>query len=261
MNSITLENLLSIIPIAVIISIIVFLVKFFGKAISDQVPFADDRKWHEELSGIMFFVGHLLSPLLFVGILYLRGFRFWLFPKEDLLILFIGLVVLLSLRIVNKKSIAFFKDNKFTEGNILESLKKSFKDDSKIDSSDTIVYCRFLFFPIASLTIIYLSILFYQWGLYYHLLISLIYLFFHLTSFALFTSLLKRNIYITNIKFADKIIKPINSCRVLKVNENNIRVLCGDKVLIINRDKILHIEIKIKDKNKISLYGSRKYKK
>ena len=235
------QELVQLIPIAVIISIIVFLVRFFGKAISDQVPFADDRKWHEELSGIMFFSNYILSPIILVGILYLRGFRFWLFPKEDLFIILISLVVFISLSVTSRKSIAFFKDNKFTEGNYLESLKKSFRNNKK-DFGDSMIYYRFLFFPIATLGIIYLLILFYRWGSYYHLLISLIYLFFHLTAFAIFTSLLKRNIFVANIKFVDKSIKPINKCRVLKVNDDNIRILVKDKVLIINKDKVLQIE-------------------
>lgn len=236
------QELIQLIPIAVIISIIVFLVRFFGKAISDQVPFADDRKWHEELSGIMFFSNYVLSPFVLIGIIYLRGFIFWSFPKEDLLILLIGLVVFISLSITGRKSVVFFKDSKFTEGNYLESLKKSFKNDSKIDFGDSMIYYKYLFFPIISLGIIYSLILFYKWESFYYILISLIYLFFHLTSFAIFTSLLKRNIFIANIKFIDKNIRPINRCRVLKVNDDNIRILVKDKALIINKDKILQIE-------------------
>ena len=241
-NMFNFQELIQLIPIAVIISIIVFLVRFFGKAISDQVPFADDRKWHEELSGIMFFSNYILSPIILVGILYLRGFRFWLFPKEDLFILLTSLVVFISLSITSRKSIAFLKDNKFTEGNYLESLKKFFKNNNKKDFGDSMIYYRFLFFPIVSLGIIYLLVLFYRLGSYYHLLIALIYLFFHLTSFAIFTSLLKRNIFIANIKFIDKSIKSIKKCRVLKVNDDNIRILVKDKVLIVNKDKVLQIE-------------------
>ena len=124
----------------------------------------------------------------------------------------------------------------------MESLKKSFKNDSKIDFGDSMIYYKYLFFPIISLGIIYLLILFYKWKSFYYILISLIYLFFHLTSFAIFTSLLKRNIFIANIKFIDKNIRPINRCRVLKVNDDNIRILVKDKVLIINKDKVLQIE-------------------
>ncbi len=237
-----LQELVQFIPLAVIISIIVFLVKFFGKAISDQVPFTDNRKWHEELSGIIFFSNYVLSPLILISIIYLRGFRFWLFPKEDVLILLISLVIFISLSITGRKSIAFFMDNKFTEGNYLESLKKSFKKDSEIDFGDSMIYYKYLFFPFTSIGIMYLLTLFYKWGSFYHLLISLIYLFFHLTSFAIFTSLLKKNIFIANIKFIDKNINPVIRCRVLKVNDDNVRVLSKGKVLIINKDKILQLE-------------------
>ena len=63
------QNLLSIIPIAVVVSAIVFLVKFFGKVISDQTPFADDRKWLEEISGVKFFTGYVLSPIVWVSLM------------------------------------------------------------------------------------------------------------------------------------------------------------------------------------------------
>ena len=239
---INLQELTQLIPIAVIISIVLFLVRFFGKAISDQVPFTDNRKWHEDLLGITFFSHFILFPVILVGIIYLRGFKFWLFPKEDLLILLISLVVFISLSITAKKSALFFKDNKFTEGNYLEFLKKSFKGDNKTDFNDSMIYCRYFFFPIVSLGIIYFITLFYELKAFYHLSIALIYLFFHLTSFAVFTSLLKRNIFIANIKFIDKKIKSINKCRVLKVNDDNIRVFFKGKVLIINKEKILQIE-------------------
>jgi len=241
-NMFDFQELVQLIPIAVIISIIVFLVRFFGKAISDQVPFADDRKWHEDLSGIMFFSNYILSPITLVAILYLRGFKFWLFPKEDLFIILISLAVFISLSITSRKSTAFLRNNKFTEGNYLELLKKSFRNNNKKDFGDSMIYYRFLFFPIVSLGIIYLLTLFYQWGSYYYLLIALIYLFFHLTSFAIFTSLLRRNIFVANIKFIDKSIKSINKCRVLKVNDDNIRILYKNKVFIINKSSVLRIE-------------------
>jgi hypothetical protein len=38
----------------ILISVVAFLSRFFGKIIADQRPFSDDRVWDIELSGIFF---------------------------------------------------------------------------------------------------------------------------------------------------------------------------------------------------------------
>jgi hypothetical protein len=47
---------------AIIISLTVFLVHFFGKIIADAKPFADDRNWEIQLSGISFFINIIVIP-------------------------------------------------------------------------------------------------------------------------------------------------------------------------------------------------------
>jgi len=55
-----LATLLLIIPPAVAITILAYLVRFLGKVITDQTPFADDRNWAIELSGLFFIMNNLV---------------------------------------------------------------------------------------------------------------------------------------------------------------------------------------------------------
>lgn len=247
------QYLITLIPIAVIISIIVFLVKFFGKVISDQVPFADSRSWHEELNGVLFFSNQILSPVILILIVYSRGWRFWLFPKEDWLLLVVGILTFISLSIASKKSISFLKDNDFDDGNYLSCLKNSFgsNDDKKIGNGDQMVYYKYLVFPLISLCIMIITLFFYFWGQYYHSISALLYLFFHLTAFALLLSLIKRNIMLADIKFTDKSHKMIKNGRVLKINDDNIKIYKDKKVIILNKALIASIEVFDKKKKKI----------
>jgi hypothetical protein len=65
MDALTPQNLVSLVPPAIIISAIAYLVHFFGKIISDQQPYTDDRDWYAEVSGVFFFLG----TILFYGVL------------------------------------------------------------------------------------------------------------------------------------------------------------------------------------------------
>lgn len=240
-----LQNLVAFIPAAVIISIIVFLVRFFGKVIADQVPFADDRKWLEEIGGVKFFTGYILSPLLWVFLWYSRGWRFWLFPKEDFWIFIISLVSIIIATVVKTKSSDFFINNDFDDGNLGLFIKKlaGFKDKLKLNKGDWMILLKFIFLSANTLFIAVLMFYFYEWHSYYHILVAIIYFFNHLILFAFLTSLNKRNILIANIEFIDRKRKPFNNCRIIKVNNDNAKVIYNKKGFIINKSLISTIEI------------------
>ena len=58
------SSFIQFIPAAVILSVIVFFVRFFGKAVADQIPYADNRDWSIEFSGLWFFIDFLFPPIL-----------------------------------------------------------------------------------------------------------------------------------------------------------------------------------------------------
>lgn len=236
--------MLKIVPIAVILSVVYFLIKFFGKAYADQVPFADDRSWHEELFGISFFSGQVLSPAISVLLLFSKGWKFWQFLKEDWLLLGISFLVFISSIIIGNKSKKFFNDDNFFEGNYFSSLKKiSDLKNKKIDDSDKTVLLRVLFFPFVTILIMWGVLLLYSWTAYYHLVSAVIILFFYLTTLALMLSLMKRHILKANIYFINTQERIIKQCRVIKVNNDNIKIKTNDgKFVIINKASVLKME-------------------
>lgn len=244
MDILNYQNLTTIIPISVILSLTYFLIKFFGKAYSDQVPFADNRSWHEELFGISFFSSQVLSPAISVLLLFSKGSEFWHFKKEDWILLGVSALLFISSLIISKKSNKFFSDDNFYEGNYFSSLKKiSNPDNKEINDSDKIALLKTLFFPSITILIMWSVLVLCRLGAYYHLIGALIVLFFYLTTLALMFSLVKRHILKANIYFISKEEEKIEKCRVIKVNNDNVKVRTDDgKFIIINKACILKIE-------------------
>lgn len=245
MDILNFQNLLKIIPIAAILSVAYFLVKFFGKAYSDQVPFVDNRSWHEEISGIFFFSGQVLSPAILVLLIYSKGWEFWKLLKEDWILLGISILIFISSCIISKKSKVFFKEDDFYEGNQASFLKKISKsnEDIKFDDGDKMILLRFIFLPLVTIILMYGISWLYELNAYYHLSSAVIYLFLYLTSFALLLSLIKRHIFKANIYFINSTEEEIRDCRVIKVNDDNVKIRTSDgKFIIINKNSIFKIE-------------------
>lgn len=231
--------------ITAIVPIVFFLIKFFGKAYSDQVPFADNRSWHEEIFGISFFSTQILAPGILVLLLFNQNFRFWHFQKGDWVLLGINALVLLSSTIISNQSKKFFEDDNFCEGNYFSLLKKVSNPDSKekINNGDKITILRQFFFPVVTVLIMVGVGFLYKWGVYYHLISSLILSLFYFTSLALMFSLLKRHIVKANIYFLGTNENVINNCRVIKVNNDNVKIKTEDsRVFILSKSSILKIE-------------------
>lgn len=246
MDIIYFPDILKIVPIAVILSVAYFLIKFFGKAYSDQVPFADDRSWHEELFGIFFFSGQVLSPAISVLLLFSKGWKFWHFLREDWVLLGISTLVFIASTIISNRSKKFFDDDSFYEGSYLLSLKKISNPDNKnIDDSDKTALLKTLFFPLVTILIMWCVLLLYKWTAYYHLVSAVFILFFYFTMLALMFSLMKRHILKADIYFINKQEKVIRSCRVIKVNNDNVKIKTKDgRFVIINKSSILKMEFK-----------------
>jgi hypothetical protein len=247
-----IKNIDPIIPvITAIVPIVFFLIKFFGKAYADQVPFADNRSWHEEIFGISFFSTQVLAPGILVLLLFNQNFRFWHFQKGDWVLLGINALVLISSTIISNQSKKFFEDDNFYEGNYFSLLKKVSNPDSKekIDNGDKIIILKKFLFPVVTILIMIGVGFLYRWDAYYHLISSLILSLFYFTSLALMFSLIKRHIVKANIYFLENKENAINNCRVVKVNNDNVKIKTEDnRVFILSKSSISKIEF-IKSNN------------
>ncbi|MCK9330995.1 MAG: hypothetical protein M0Q94_14060, partial [Candidatus Cloacimonetes bacterium] len=88
-----------------------------------------------------------------------------------------------------------------------------------------------------------------------------IFLFLHLLGFAVFSSLKSQNIGIADIYFINSEEDPITGCRILKVNDDNVKIRKDNFAMIINKTQIFKIVEKIdiekieeNNKNQISSY-------
>ncbi len=71
MDAMTWQNLAQWAAPAIILSVAAYFIRFFGKAISDQTPYADNRDWEIELSGVFFFVEFLFPPIIIASAILL----------------------------------------------------------------------------------------------------------------------------------------------------------------------------------------------
>ena len=192
------EILTSLIPPAIVVTFMVFCVKFFGKAVSDQKPFADDRDWQRELDGVNFFTRNILSPIIGVLIFRSKNFNPFLFTKYDFLLILLSLVVIATLLVVNKQAHKFLKNNKLDDDKMKASFNRSI-------------------LSLISFGIILLLIQFFSKEMYFYFISGSIYFIIYLVAVAIYESLKNENIFIANIYFIDK--TKMNNCRIMKIND------------------------------------------
>lgn len=237
MGVINLQNILTLIPAAAIIASVVFLVKFFGKITSDQVPFADSRSWHEELTGITFFINWVISPSVFAYILYSEGWSFK-FKIWDVLLFVAWLVFVNNVNFLRKLNIKFFKEDCSFEDDMVKIISV-LKDDSQVGKS-LFLYLRYAILLLTPIALTILLFYYINWRVSPHYYFSLgVYILFSFIYVAILLSLSKKNINFVNIIFNNG--NEILDCRLLKVNKDNIRVRINDRACIINKNEVLSI--------------------
>lgn len=232
-----LENIISLIPLTIIVSIVIFVVKLFGRITSDQVPFADSRSWHEELSGLLFFVNWVISPSVFAYIIYSEGFNL-IFKIENLFLFVAWILVIINMSILRRMVQKFFEDDYSYEKDIVK-ITESFKDESKIRAAFSL-YLKYASLLLTPIILIVLFFYFIKWNIGFNYYISLgIYIFFSFIYVAIVLSLKGGNINFVNIKLNSG--DEIKKCRLLKVNKDNVRVKSDNDIIIINKNEVLLI--------------------
>ena len=224
-----------LLPPAIIISISAFLIHLFGKAITDHAPFADDRRWKREISGVLFILCYIVTPVAGIFFSYklfiaLSSYNFFQFIWDiflQFILLAIVIIIILIFRLIEKRTADFIYKNK-----------------TATDDKNYLLYkSLFSFFTIL---IMLLILLLNNWGEYLYIIPATMYLFIHLLGFAIFLSLKSENISIADVYFingsGEQLIK---ECRILKVNDDNVRIIKDGIAMVINKSQILKIEEKI----------------
>lgn len=252
MNQFFSENLNNFITPAIFISLLVFLVRFFGRAVSDQKPFTDDRKWEADISGVFFVVNKIFIPALIVMTYVEKKEYFWPlnvfwtnlihfynpFVAKDLY-LFIFFVIYFIIFAIFSFRLCLFAEVKVDK--VVKKIKKEINWNKFFKELAVNFFIGLI--PIAIIAFLYVVYLTKDWVYFaYSLLLAFISFF----VLAALESLTKKNIVKANIYFIDKKSAPIKGCRVVRENSDNIRIIKNNAGLIINKSQILKID-KISD--------------
>ena len=233
------QNLSQFIPPAIILSVVVFLIHFFGKIISDSKPFADNRRWDIELSGIMFFVNHVV----FCGILgWAIAMRFNLFGHwiNLIIVLVISAWLLLSSFLLTESNyqvqVPFLKLLQIISGMKNEGWKNFLEKLKKIDRFTPLWVCSIIF--------MYILVSEYKHGNLLWFSVLIVQIFISYIILALNYSQRTYRPLLVNIYLIGEI-EPLKDVLLLKANDDNLRLRQNNKVIILNKSRVEKTEISI----------------
>lgn len=231
----TVSNLIT--P-AIILSVAAYIIRFYGKVISDQKPFSDDRDWDIELSGVMFFM------IMFVPVAsgFFSALKFgWLIPFAWIRITIIVLSSVWLSIIIDVLTEKIYKIKIPSIQNLVKSAK-----DSGIEIKNpgvifwiTNYYVIIWFFPFLYSYILTVE---YQYQNIEQLFSAGILVFLNSFLIALFYSLRKNRPWRVDVIFINKR-RSLFDVMLLKMNKDTVRIKKGDKVTIVNKDQVERIEI------------------
>lgn len=223
---------------AILLAVVAFLVRFFGKIISNEKPFSDDRKWEAEISGIVFLIAFVIYPAICLAMFFTGSLKLSEPDKIKEIILGWKNIVLVCLLVIslilgevyrakaeiffeNKKVAGFWKKVSF----IVVDL---FKNLGYLVVSFTLFFLLFISIGLRDIPFIF-----------YCLLI----MFFCFIFLAKILSLNGRNIKYGNIYFIDKNVNPIKGCRIIKDCESCIKIVANNDLIVLNKSVVSQIKI------------------
>lgn len=257
----SIEDLVWLIPPAILFAILWYFIKLFGKMIDDFSAYSDNRKYSAELNGITYFTVIIAFPvlLLIITIYLMMTYDFvksvpkWLITWVPPIFSYI-IYSIYSTKI-RLASIKFFDRDRekqlldfvieflnFIIPNWGSMSEKFIFSPVKFDK----IWVYFLFLGVylsyLSQNIFSMSITF----LFTFILLLLIPSNYAMKKFGL----LEANIIMKNKK--DNIL----NCKIIRVNDDSIRLKKDSKIYILNRSDVLKIEIIPKPKNLFNAYGN-----
>lgn len=241
------QNLPQLIQPAILLSAIVFLIHFFGKIISDQKPFSDNRRWEIELSGVMFFANFIvlygiIGASLAIKWNIVNSMGHWV---SLFIVLFISGFIQFS-------TLYLTEQNYKIQMPLLEKIRSNNKilnQEVKIPymkkkSTNRIVL------GFSSLIFMYILISEYFIGDPLWFSIFAIEIFVSYLILAINYSLINIQPIIVDVYVAGQS-EPVKQALLLKVNDDNLRLRQDDKIIILNKNKVDKIEMSIsQNKNK-----------
>lgn len=231
------EVLASLITPAIAVGVLAYFTRLFGRVVSDQKPFSDNRDWEIELSGVMFMIsltpGVLGIALASQGIYMASG---WMHILNLLLVSFILTLALFANTALGQE---FFRLNLVSEA-LHETSKEIYNFAYLLGKHVPLWAVAIPLFYAGAVEYLLGSII---WMI---LIVPLIlYALISLASIYSMRNMMRRERVDVTVHFVNERRGPLTSAMILKVNEDNIRLRHENSVLIINKNEILKIEIPV----------------
>jgi hypothetical protein len=220
---------------AVILGVIGYFARFFGKVIADQNPFFDERAWAVELGGFIFTLNLSIGVIGVVAALNLSHLGFGWMHWVNLIVTSLLLTIF---SITNSQLFARFyrlKPSTFKKQGI---------------GADFVAVVEFIGLRtphfLVPIVLGYIGTVEYLSGSIIWTVISWTLIIFTLLNLATNSSLRKYQERVgTDIHFIDSSREPIRDALILKVNEGNIRIRVENKIMILNKDEVFKMEFSI----------------
>ena len=228
-------NLSSLVTPAILVALIGYLTRFFGKAINDQAPFSDDETWSAELKGIIYIVEVSFGLL---GVYFATSkpwASWWMHIVTGIILLLIFTLLYFSNKYL---SVKYFDIGKKDLNKLEESTNgfiKFFADSHQYINVSLISLVLFYF-----ITLEYLSK-----NLYFILFFfPVVFWIFLNLAFNSSIKLSEKNKRVpVDILFKDSTRTTLKQVIVLKYNKDNIRVRTDEKIIFLNKSEVFSVEM------------------
>ena len=245
----TWQNLIPYLPSAVAISIVAYFVRFFGKAIADQIPYADNRDWSIELAGLWFFVDFLFPPVIIAAAL-LSFFKSPIVAWFDQISTtfapisyhWLNIVIVFMAWIYYAGASTILLQERYKVPDAAANVEDPtiFKKRRK-HRFDLVMKINAVLLQPSAMLLIFVAGVEILSGSVLWITVFAVQLFAALVGIALNYLLMRHRLPIVNIHFVSKR-KALDDVLLLKLNPDTVRVRNDDRVLIINRNTVSEIE-------------------
>lgn len=222
---------------AIATGLFIYLVNFFGKIMSDQMPVVDDRKWHIQINGIMFMTNMLMGLLgIYLALNFPWGLNHWWIHLITFLVFMFVYASLYSHGLVEGSKIYKHRTKELIEAN------KKNKEARAI----LLWVGKHLETRPLSVILFYFGTLEYLSGNIYWMIVTPVVMLLMFVQSAYNSSLKPwKDAVPVTIYFIDKEKDPLKKVTILKEKEDSYRIRVDDTIMLLNKNEVSKVEMVI----------------
>lgn len=242
------QDLLPFVPPTIAVSVLAYFVRFFGRAVADQIPYSDNRDWSVEFSGLWFFIDFLFPPLIIAGalLLYFRDVITTWYSQVSVMLNpisyhWVNLAIVFIAWLYYAGAAVVLVQERYKIPDTAPNSDAAAFNEKRKRQFDFVMKMNAVLLPPSVMLLFFIAGVETFSGSVLWITVFAVQLFAALVGIALNYSLMRYHFPTVNIHFtAGK--ESLNDTLLLKLNPDNVRVRDGDRVLIINRSTLSEIE-------------------